>query len=169
MADHLSRLENLNLEELSGEEIDVNFPDEILMNISTNDNEEIPWMIWTRVYSFKTQKILDACHHGLTGGHYGPSTTAKKVFDAGFYWPTIFKEAHTLILNCDACQRSGSLSRRDEIPQNNIQVSEYSTYGELISWDHFLNPINSNIFSLLLITCPNGQNVKLYPPMMHEL
>ncbi|GKD76026.1 reverse transcriptase domain-containing protein [Tanacetum coccineum] len=48
----------------------------------------------------------------------------KKYFDAGFYWPTIFKEAHTLVQNCDACQHSGSLLRRDEMPQNNIQVSE---------------------------------------------
>ncbi|GKC78932.1 reverse transcriptase domain-containing protein [Tanacetum coccineum] len=30
------------------------------------------------------QKILDECHHGPTGGHYGPLITAKKVFDAGF-------------------------------------------------------------------------------------
>ncbi|GJX37609.1 reverse transcriptase domain-containing protein [Tanacetum coccineum] len=67
---------------------------------------------------------MDDCHHGPTGGHYGPSTTAKKVFDAGFYWPTLFKEAHTLVQNCDACQHSGSLSRRDEMPQNNIQVNE---------------------------------------------
>ncbi|GKD17796.1 reverse transcriptase domain-containing protein, partial [Tanacetum coccineum] len=29
--------------------------------------------------------IIDECHHGLTGGHYGPSITAKKIFDAGFY------------------------------------------------------------------------------------
>ncbi|GJX63266.1 reverse transcriptase domain-containing protein [Tanacetum coccineum] len=57
-------------------------------------------------------------------GHYGPSTTSKKVFDASFYWPTIFKEAHTLVQNCDACQHSGSLSRRDEMPQNSIKVIE---------------------------------------------
>ncbi|GKD04457.1 reverse transcriptase domain-containing protein [Tanacetum coccineum] len=81
-------------------------------------------MIRRRVHGSETQKILDECHHGPTGGRYGPSTTAKKVFDAGFYWPTIFKEAHTLVQNCDACQRSCSLSRRDEMPQNNIQVSE---------------------------------------------
>ncbi|GJY28019.1 reverse transcriptase domain-containing protein [Tanacetum coccineum] len=70
------------------------------------------------------KKILDECHHGPTGGHYGPSTTAKNVFDAGFYWLTIFKEAYTLIQNCDACQCASSLSRRDEMPLNNIQVSE---------------------------------------------
>nr|GEY70700.1 reverse transcriptase domain-containing protein [Tanacetum cinerariifolium] len=31
--------------------------------------------------------ILDACHSGPTGGHYGANYTAKKVFDSGFYWP----------------------------------------------------------------------------------
>ncbi|GJX58861.1 reverse transcriptase domain-containing protein [Tanacetum coccineum] len=81
-------------------------------------------MIRRCVYGAKTRKILDECHQGPTGGHYGPSTIAKKAFDAGFYWPTIFKEAHTLVQNCDACQCSGSLSQRDEMPQNNIQVSE---------------------------------------------
>ncbi|GJR36501.1 reverse transcriptase domain-containing protein [Tanacetum coccineum] len=81
-------------------------------------------MIRRCVHGSKTQKILDECHHGPTGGHYGPSITAKKVFDAGFYWPTIFKEAQTLVQNCDACQRFGSISRRDEMPLNNIQVSE---------------------------------------------
>ncbi|GJR31622.1 putative nucleotidyltransferase, ribonuclease H [Tanacetum coccineum] len=81
-------------------------------------------MIRRCVHGSETRKILDECHHGPTGGHYGPSITAKKVFDAGFYWPTIFKEAQTLVQNCDACQRSGSISRRDEMPLNNIQVSE---------------------------------------------
>ncbi|GJR31230.1 hypothetical protein Tco_1107462 [Tanacetum coccineum] len=56
------------------------------------------------------------------GDSMRPSITAKKIFDAGFYWPTIFKEAHTLIQNYDACQHSDSLSHRDEMPQNNIQA-----------------------------------------------
>ncbi|GJZ15087.1 reverse transcriptase domain-containing protein [Tanacetum coccineum] len=82
------------------------------------------WMIRKCVYGSETRKILDECHHGPTGGHYGPSTTTKKVFNTGLYWPTIFKEAHTLVQNYDACQRSGSLLRRDEMPQNNIRISE---------------------------------------------
>ncbi|GKB20693.1 reverse transcriptase domain-containing protein [Tanacetum coccineum] len=64
-ADHLSQLENPNLEELKHEDIDDNFPDGTFMN-----------------------------------------------------------EAYTLVQNYDACQHAGSLSRRDEMPQNNIQVSE---------------------------------------------
>nr|GFA69993.1 reverse transcriptase domain-containing protein [Tanacetum cinerariifolium] len=35
--------------------------------------------------------ILKACHYGPTGGHHGPNYTAKKVFDLGFYWPTIYR------------------------------------------------------------------------------
>ncbi|GJV93676.1 reverse transcriptase domain-containing protein [Tanacetum coccineum] len=72
----------------------------------------------------ETRTILDQCHHGPTGGHYGPNITAKKVLDSGFYWPTIIKEAHTLVRLCEACQKTGNISKRDEMPLNNIQVCE---------------------------------------------
>ncbi|GKF02709.1 reverse transcriptase domain-containing protein [Tanacetum coccineum] len=68
--------------------------------------------------------ILTACHSGPTRGHYGANYTAKKVFDSGFYWPTIYKDAHELVKNCDSCQRQGKISQRDEMPQNSIQVCE---------------------------------------------
>ncbi|GJU37615.1 reverse transcriptase domain-containing protein [Tanacetum coccineum] len=68
--------------------------------------------------------ILEACHNGPTGGHHGANLTAKKVFDAGFFWPTIYKDAHELVKNCDSCQRQGKISQRDEMPQNSIQVCE---------------------------------------------
>nr|GEW74327.1 reverse transcriptase domain-containing protein [Tanacetum cinerariifolium] len=71
-------------EELRDEDIDDNFPDETLMNVSSND-EEILWMIKRYFYGSETQKFLDECHHGPTGGHYGPSTTPEKVFDHSFY------------------------------------------------------------------------------------
>ncbi|GKB01979.1 hypothetical protein Tco_0830023 [Tanacetum coccineum] len=58
-ADHLSRLENLNLEELRDKDIDDNFPDETLMNISTN--EEIPW--FAHFTNYLVGKIL---RKGLT-------------------------------------------------------------------------------------------------------
>nr|GEU56996.1 reverse transcriptase domain-containing protein, chloroplastic [Tanacetum cinerariifolium] len=66
--------------------------------------------------------ILDASHYGPTGGHYGPNYIAKKVFDSGFYWPTIYRDAQDLVKNCDVCQRQGKISQRDEMPQNSIQL-----------------------------------------------
>ncbi|GKC46176.1 reverse transcriptase domain-containing protein [Tanacetum coccineum] len=73
----------------------------------------------------ETQTILDQCHHGPTGGHYGPSITAKKVLDSGFYWPTIIKEAHTVVRLYEACQKTENISKCDEMPLNNIQVCEF--------------------------------------------
>ncbi|GJV89829.1 reverse transcriptase domain-containing protein [Tanacetum coccineum] len=61
---------------------------------------------------------------GTHGGHHGANYTAKKVFDSEFYWPTIYRDAHDLVTRCDACQRQGKISQKDEMPQNAIQVCE---------------------------------------------
>nr|GEW37153.1 reverse transcriptase domain-containing protein [Tanacetum cinerariifolium] len=66
-ADHLSRLENPHQSVLDKKEINETFPLETL-NM--------------------------ACHNGPTEGHHGPNYIAKKVFDSGFYWPTIYRDAH---------------------------------------------------------------------------
>nr|GEZ43715.1 reverse transcriptase domain-containing protein [Tanacetum cinerariifolium] len=68
--------------------------------------------------------ILNACHSGPTGGHYGASYIAKKVFDSGFYLPSIYKDAFKLVKHCDSCQRQGKVLQRDEMPQNFIQICE---------------------------------------------
>nr|GFC24710.1 reverse transcriptase domain-containing protein [Tanacetum cinerariifolium] len=68
--------------------------------------------------------ILNACHSGPTGGQYGANYTTKKVFDSGFYWPTIYKDAFELVKRCDSCQRQGKISQKDEMLHNSIQVCE---------------------------------------------
>nr|GFA13252.1 DNA-directed DNA polymerase [Tanacetum cinerariifolium] len=76
------------------------------------------------VYGKEALDILEACHNGPTGGHHGANLTAKKIFDAGFFWPTIYKDAHEFVKNCDSCRRQGKISQRDEMPENSIQVCE---------------------------------------------
>nr|GFB38037.1 reverse transcriptase domain-containing protein [Tanacetum cinerariifolium] len=49
------------------------------------------------VHGKEALEILKACHNGPTGGHHGANLTAKKVFDAGLFWPTIYKDAHELV------------------------------------------------------------------------
>ncbi|GKA40976.1 reverse transcriptase domain-containing protein [Tanacetum coccineum] len=81
------------------------------------------YLIVTRcVHGKEALDILEACHNGPTGGHHGANLTAKKIFDSGFFWPTIYKDAHEFVKNCDSCQRQGKTSQRDEMPQNSIQV-----------------------------------------------
>nr|GEV38601.1 reverse transcriptase domain-containing protein [Tanacetum cinerariifolium] len=65
--------------------------------------------------------ILKACHNGPTGGHHSPNYTAKKVFDSGFYWPAIYRDAHDLVKSCDSCQCQGKILQRDEMPYNSIK------------------------------------------------
>ncbi|GJS03469.1 reverse transcriptase domain-containing protein [Tanacetum coccineum] len=72
----------------------------------------------------ETFEILAHCHSGPTGGHHSANITAKKVCKSGFYWHGVFKDANEYVRRCDACQRSGNISSRNEMPQNNIQVCE---------------------------------------------
>ncbi|GJR43064.1 putative nucleotidyltransferase, ribonuclease H [Tanacetum coccineum] len=169
-ADHLSRLENPGLEELSEDTIQDNFPDEHLLVVKLKNTETDPWYadyanflvskivpqhltyylrkkflsdvrkyIWDDPYLFKScpdgiirrcvfgrelHEILEHCHKGPTGGHYGADITARKIFESGFYWPTIFKDAAKYVQGCDACQRAGNISSRNQMPLTNILVSE---------------------------------------------
>nr|GEY07917.1 reverse transcriptase domain-containing protein [Tanacetum cinerariifolium] len=127
-ADHFSRLENPHKDVLEKKEIYENFPLETLGKRSSDD----PYLfkicadqiIRRCVHGQEANDILKACHEGPTGGHHGAKFTAKKVFDVGFFWPTIYQDAHDLVTRCDACQRQGKISQRDEMPQNAIQVCE---------------------------------------------
>nr|GFB39396.1 reverse transcriptase domain-containing protein [Tanacetum cinerariifolium] len=69
-------------------------------------------------------RILKACHEGPFGGHHGANLTANKIFDASFFWQSIYRDAHKMIKTCDICQRRGKISQRYEMPQNSIQVCE---------------------------------------------
>nr|GEY10760.1 reverse transcriptase domain-containing protein [Tanacetum cinerariifolium] len=66
--------------------------------------------------------ILKACHSRPTRGHHRPNYTARKVFDSGFYWPTIYHDAQHFVKNYDVCQHQGKITQKDEMLQNSIQV-----------------------------------------------
>nr|GEY10156.1 reverse transcriptase domain-containing protein [Tanacetum cinerariifolium] len=88
------------------------------------DASDFAIVIQRCVHGQEAIDIFKACHNGPTGGHHGPNYTAKKVFDSGFYWPTIYRDAHDLVKSCNACQRQGKFSQWDEMPQNSFQVCE---------------------------------------------
>ncbi|GJZ81997.1 reverse transcriptase domain-containing protein [Tanacetum coccineum] len=107
VADHLSRLENPYESVLDPKEINEKFPLETLHTMTFRGDS----MIWRCVHGKEALDILEACHNGPTRGHHGANLTAKKVFDAGFFWPTIYKDAHEFVKNCDSCQRPFPSSR----------------------------------------------------------
>nr|GEV24443.1 reverse transcriptase domain-containing protein [Tanacetum cinerariifolium] len=116
-ADHLSRLKNPHKDVFDNKDINRNFLLETLGKISSGCT---PWC----VHGKEAYDILKACHEGPIEGLHGANFTAKKVLDAGFFWPTIYRDDHDLVKSCDICQRQGKISQRDEMPQNVIQVCE---------------------------------------------
>ncbi|GKF37840.1 reverse transcriptase domain-containing protein [Tanacetum coccineum] len=108
------------------------------------------------VHGKEALDILEACHNGPTGGHYGANYTAKKVFDAGFFWPMIYKDAYELVKNYDSCQRQGKIShvmRCLKIPSKFVKSL---TFGVLTSWGRSRLQEGTNIYSWPSITCQNG-------------
>ncbi|XP_031099701.1 uncharacterized protein LOC116003900 [Ipomoea triloba] len=100
-ADHLSRLECEKGQDITG---DVNeyFPEEKLMEAEGHE-------------------ILGECHRM---GHHSANRTTRRALEAGFYWPSIFRDAQIYVRNCDRCQRTGNITGKDEMPQNYILACE---------------------------------------------
>ncbi|GKF55372.1 reverse transcriptase domain-containing protein, partial [Tanacetum coccineum] len=110
--------------------------------------------------------ILTDCHNVPTEGHHGANYTAKKVFDSGFYWPTIYRDAHDLVTWCDACQRQGKISQRNEMQ---FKFARSLTYGASTLWARCRLHEGTSTFSWPLTTCQNGWKRKRSPLMMPEL
>ncbi|KAL0399653.1 UNVERIFIED_CONTAM: Retrovirus-related Pol polyprotein from transposon.6 [Sesamum radiatum] len=100
---------------------------------------DIKYYLWDEPYLYKRcgdgmvrrcvpeeemQSILGFCHDREVGGHHGGAKTAAKVLQCGFYWPSLFKDAHKYVSSCDQCQRTGNISHRNEMPLSNVLVCE---------------------------------------------
>ncbi|GJT35857.1 reverse transcriptase domain-containing protein [Tanacetum coccineum] len=109
-ADHLSRLENPHQDVLENKEITERFLSRLLVwlpfvvilvphglpTLQTTMRGILlicaDQVIRRCVFGQEVVDIITVCHNGPTGGHHGANYTAKKVFDSGFYWPTIYQE-----------------------------------------------------------------------------
>nr|GFB72530.1 reverse transcriptase domain-containing protein [Tanacetum cinerariifolium] len=117
-----------------------------------------------RLHGKEALDILKACHNGPTGGHHGANLTAKKIFDFGFFWPTIYKDAHKFVKNCDSCQRQGKILQRDEMPQNSIQICEIFDVWALILWARSRHHEGTSIFLWRSTIYQNGLKRRRFPP-----
>jgi len=51
----------------------------------------------------EAQSILWHCYSSPYGGHHSGDRTTAKVLQAGFFWPSIFKDTHDHVHRCDKC------------------------------------------------------------------
>jgi hypothetical protein len=83
------------------------FFDEILMRCLERDEAD---------------KVLSELHAGEVGGHFGGDTTAHKVLTTGYYWPTLFKDAHTLCRKCVIFQKASGRVQKVAFPLQPVSV-----------------------------------------------
>ena len=83
--------------------------------------------MWDEPHFFKigTGNLLRRCVTGEEFDnilwHFKGETTAAKVLQSGFFWSTLFKDAYAYMKRCDSCLRIGNMSRRHEMPLQNVQ------------------------------------------------
>ena len=91
--------------------------------------------------------ILSHCHTLPCGGHFGGQRTTTKVLQSGFYWPSLFKDAHHFVAICDKCQRMGNISKWDEPPISPIlEVKLFGIWGM-----DFMGPFPSSFSHMYIL------------------
>ena len=79
---------------------------------------------------YETEGILRECHSTIYDGYYGGDVTSSHILQVGFFWHTLFKDAHQFVLRCDRCQRVGNLTRKDEMSLNvMLEVEVFDVWG----------------------------------------
>ena len=87
-------------------------------------------------------------HDGHVGGHFFGDTTAHKILRAGYYWPTLFKDAHAHVRKYDICQRCGGRQAKAVGPLNPVMITEpFEQWGiDIIGEIKPNSPCNTNTF-----------------------
>ena len=49
--------------------------------------------------------VIREVHEGICGNHSGSRSLVHKLVRAGYYWPTMQKDAESYVKSCDKCQR----------------------------------------------------------------
>ena len=65
-------------------------------------------------------RALEDIHAGLCGSHGGAQMLAKRVFRAGFYWPTVQKDAKEWVQKCEQCQKYANFTHKPGEPMTPI-------------------------------------------------
>ncbi|OAE22511.1 hypothetical protein AXG93_4855s1040 [Marchantia polymorpha subsp. ruderalis] len=75
------------------------------------------------------------------GGHYATRNTVIKIVNAGYWWPTMFKNVHEYVRRCDSCQRDDAATMATFLFESII--TRYGCPLELVSDGgiHFLNKV----------------------------
>ena len=55
-------------------------------------------------------RIIEKCHATPYGGHYGVYRTLAKIWQSGFFRPTMYEDTKDFIRRCQRCQQHGGIT-----------------------------------------------------------
>ena len=56
--------------------------------------------------------VMREVHEGICGNHSGAWSLIHKLIRAGYYWPTMLKDAQAYVKTCNKCQRFSNLIKQ---------------------------------------------------------
>lgn len=146
MANHLSRFESHAQVNDDSSCIQEEFSNEQLMEL---DIAEIRW--YADIVNLLVSGIypVDATsqYKKKLFSHGGERTT-QKVLQSRFFWPTLFRDDIAYVREYGQFHRMGTISRRHEIPLNNILQMEIFVVWRVDFMGSF-PPLNGNIYILV--------------------
>ncbi|KAK9044818.1 hypothetical protein V6N11_058709 [Hibiscus sabdariffa] len=93
------------------------------------------------------RQVLEQFHSSHYGGNFGGNRTAAKVLQSGIFWPRLHRDAQAFYQQCDRCQRTGNISKRNEMPlQNILEVELFDVWGI-----DFMKPFPSSFGNLYIL------------------
>jgi len=116
----------------------------------------------------EVSNILHHCHSSSYGGHASTQKTSFKKFQSGFWWPSLFKDVQLFVSKCDKCQRTGNITKRNEMTLNNIlEVEIFYVWGVDFRGPSLLL-LEINTYWWQLTMCLNGLRPFPLLKMMHK-
>ena len=86
----------------------------------------------------EVERIKQEFHAGECRGHLSWKSIAKKIFRAGYYWPTLFNDVHKMIVSYHKCQIFEGKRKLLPLPLQPITVE-----GPFLQWGlYFIGEIH---------------------------
>jgi len=97
----------------------------------------------------EANRIMWHCHSSAYGGHHSGERTAAKLLQSDFWWQTLFKDCQDFVKQCDKFQRTGNITKRNEMPLTSIiEIEPFDCQGI-----DFMRLFPSSYFYLHILVC----------------
>ena len=101
-------------------------------------------------------KIIERCHSSPYGGHYGAFHTHSKIWQSGFFWPTMYEDMKDFIQRCERVRGMRISIQEMSCHSPPTSRSNLSMSGVLTTWDHFQSQRTMNTSWWQLTMSPSG-------------